>query len=398
MIKAASKASDADRKKLKLMIVAGEASGDVLGAGLIKAIKALRPDIDLTLVGVGGTHMAQLGLKSPFDYSELSVLGMIEGLKAYGRIKARVVETAALAKAENPDCVVLIDSWGFTLRVAQAIRKDTPKLPLIKYVGPQVWATRPGRAKTLAKAVDLLLALHPMDAPYFEREGLQTVVVGNPALNVDFTKAEPHELKQRLRIDEGDEVLCVLFGSRPSEIKRLWPDFRDTMNQLLENRPNLKIIVPIADTISSLLKDLLKGAHQNIKLIESEIDKLSAMKLSHLALACSGTVTTELALAGCPMVVAYRVEPLTYFIFKHISPLRFVTLFNIVADKAVAPEFIQPDCTPQNLVKALSERLDDNQLRNNQISQQYEALDRLGRGQTEPSNLAAKAVLEFLNL
>ena len=165
-------------RPLKIMLVAAEASGDVLGAGLARALKAQLGD-DVTFVGVGGARMAEQGVASPFDITDLSVLGWLEGLKAYGVVKRRVADTAALAAAERPDAVVLIDSWGFTIRVARAIRAALPDVPLIKYVGPQVWASRPGRAKTLAGAVDHLLALYAFDAPWFEKEGLATTVVGS---------------------------------------------------------------------------------------------------------------------------------------------------------------------------------------------------------------------------
>ena len=156
-------------RRLKVMLVAAEASGDVLGAGLARALKArLGPEV--TFVGIGGPRMTEQGVQSPFDIAELSVLGWIEGLKAYGIVKRRVADTVALARAEQPDAVVLIDSWGFTIRVAKALREALPDTPLIKYVGPQVWASRPGRAKTLAAAVDHLLALYAFDAPWFERE------------------------------------------------------------------------------------------------------------------------------------------------------------------------------------------------------------------------------------
>ena len=190
------------------------------------------------------------------------------------------------------------------MRVAHAIRKVMPRVPLIKYVGPQVWATRPGRAKTLAKAVDLLLALHPMDAPYFEREGLKTVVVGNPALNVDFSHADPAGYRQSLGLAATDPLLMVLPGSRPSEIRRLMPVFREVMQQLGAGRPNLTMVMPVAETVRDLVVEATRDLALRFVLIEKEDDKYSAMQAADLALACSGTVSTELALAGCPMVIA----------------------------------------------------------------------------------------------
>ncbi|ESQ78139.1 hypothetical protein AEYBE204_14950 [Asticcacaulis sp. YBE204] len=379
------------------MIVAAEASGDTLGAGLIRELQA-QSSMPLAFFGVGGKQMAELGIESPFDIAQLSILGMVEGLKAYKRVKARVADTVALAQREKPDAVILIDSWGFTLRVAHGIRAVMPDVALIKYVGPQVWATRPGRAKTLAQSVDLLLALHPMDAPYFEKEGLQTVVVGNPALNVDFSKADPEDFRARQGLGADDPFVLVLPGSRPSEIRRLMPTFRGTLERLAAEHPALKFVMPVADTVRGLVHEGLAGLTIPVTLIEDEADKLSAMRAATVALACSGTVSTELALAGCPMVIAYKVEPLTFFIFKHISPLNHVTLFNIMAGKTVAPEFIQNDCSVDNLVAAVDARLTDKTLRDTQREEQFAALDLMGRGQPAPAKLAAAAVLDHLNV
>jgi len=382
--------------RLKLMLVAAEASGDNLGAGLIHELRRQRPDINWTFTGIGGARMAEAGVQSPFDIAELSILGMVEGIKALPRVRRRVRDAVALARREQPDAVVLIDSWGFTLRVAKAIRKVMPKVPLIKYVGPQVWATRPGRAKTLTRAVDMLLALHPMDAPYFEREGLKTTVVGNPALNVDFSHADPDGFRARLGLSPEDDLLLILPGSRPSEIKRLMPVFLEVMRRLAAERPNLTMVIPAAETVRDRVLEAVKDLAARFIVVETEQDKISAMTAATLALACSGTVSTELALAGCPMVIAYKTEPLTYWIFKNIATIRHVTLFNIAADKRIAPEFIQNDCTADNLLHAINERLNDKSLRDKQIEEQFAALDKMGRGQRPPAELAAAATLEFL--
>lgn len=379
----------------RIMVVAAEASGDALGAGLIAELRKQAPEAGLAFFGVGGARMAEQGVVSPFDISELSILGLLEAVKAYGRVMKRVRETVAYAQRQRPDVVILVDSWGFTLRVANAIRKVMPQVRLIKYVGPQVWAARPGRARTLAQSVDLLLALHPMDPPFFEAAGLKTVVVGNPALNIDFSDADP--LAFRKRIDLGDDpLLLVLLGSRPSEIKRLSPLFAETIARLGAAHPNLRLVMPAADTVRDLVERRMAEWPVKPLLVHGEADKHSAMKAATLALACSGTVSTELALAGCPMVIAYRVEPLTYWIYRRISTLKHVTMFNIMADKRIAPEFIQDDATVDNLVKALDERLGDKALRDNQVAEQFAALDSMGRGQCPPAEKAAAAVLAFL--
>ena len=182
---------------LTVMLVAAEASGDDRGAGLARALKR-RLGETVRLVGVGGERMAEEGSDSHFNSAEISILGLVEGLLAYRRIVRRVNDTIALAERENPDVVVLIDSWGFTLRVAQKLRLRKPAPLIIKYVGPQVWATRPGRAKTLAATVDHLLSIHAFDAPFFEAEGLLVTFVGNSALTVDFSGADPDRLRRAI--------------------------------------------------------------------------------------------------------------------------------------------------------------------------------------------------------
>ncbi len=381
----------------RIMVVAAEASGDALGAGLIAELRRQAPNAGLTFFGVGGARMAEQGVTSPFDISELSILGLLEAVKAYGRVMKRVRETVAYAQAERPDVVVLVDSWGFTLRVANAIRKVMPHVKLIKYVGPQVWAARPGRAKTLAQSVDLLLALHPMDPPFFEAVGLKTIVVGNPALSIDFSDANPVAFRNRINLGS-DPLLLVLLGSRPAEIKRLSPLFAATIARLRVSHPNVRLVMPVADTVRDLVERRVAEWPVKPLLVYGEADKHSAMQVATLALACSGTVSTELALAGCPMVIAYKVEPLTYWIYRRISTLKHVTMFNIMADKRIAPEFIQNEATTDNLIKALDERLTDKSLRDKQIVEQFASLDAMGRGQKPPAEKAAQAVLEFLNL
>jgi len=379
------------------MLVAAEASGDALGAGLIAQLRVQAPDTQWSFVGIGGARMAEQGVKSPFDIAQLSILGLVEGLKALPRVKARVRDTVALAVREKPDAVVLIDSWGFTLRAAQAIRKALPGVPLIKYVGPQVWATRPGRAKTLARTVDFLIALHPMDPPFFEAQGLRTVVVGNPALHTDFGHSDPLAFRKSLGLGADSPILLVLPGSRPAEIKHMMPVFGEVVTRLHAARPDLTFVMPVADTVRARVEEAVKAIAAPIRLVESEADKFSAMRAATLALACSGTVSTELALAGCPMVIAYKVERLTYFIFKRISVLKHATMFNIMADKRIAPEFLQHECTADNLLNAIERRLDDKALRETQIREQYEALDLMGRGSPPTAERAARAVLDFLD-
>ncbi|MFZ5669755.1 MAG: lipid-A-disaccharide synthase [Pseudomonadota bacterium] len=382
-------------RPLTVMLVAAEASGDALGAGLARALKA-RLGANVRFVGVGGARMAAEGVASPFDIADLSILGLFEAIPAWPRVRRRVADTAALARRERPDIAVLIDSWGFTLRVAHALRRAFPAMPLVKYVGPQVWATRPGRAKVLARSVDHLLTIHAFDAPWFEAEGLATTFVGNPALARDYSKADPARLRAHIGAAPEDEILLALPGSRPAEIRRMMPVFAEAVSLLKDERPNLQIVIPLADTVARMVKDEVGAWPYRVSLIEDEPLKDDAFVAGTVALACSGTVTTELALAGVPVVVGYRMGRMTHAVLKRLFKPPWVTMFNIAARDFVAPEFIQDACTGEALAAAVSERLNDPILRARQIAAQNAALDRMGRGGPDPSETAADAVLKVL--
>ncbi|WP_312596428.1 lipid-A-disaccharide synthase [Brevundimonas sp.] len=381
-------------RPLKIMLVAAEASGDALGAGLARALRARLGD-DVIFVGVGGPRMAAEGVVSPFDIAELSILGWIEGLRAYGKVKRRVAETAALAERERPDAVVLIDSWGFTIRVAQAIRAARPEVPLIKYVGPQVWASRPGRARTLAGAVDHLLALYGFDAPWFEREGLATTVVGSSALHIDMAHADGATFRARRGVAADAKLLLVLPGSRPSEIARMTPVYEETVRKLKAVDPALEIAVIAAGTVAGDVAGRIATWPFRVHLVD-EAEKYDAMRAADVALATSGTVSTELALAGAPMVIAYKIDGLSYQLMKRMVTAKYITLFNVAADDQIAPEYIQHEAKPALLASAVGRLLSDPEMAQAQARRQTAALDLMGRGGPDPSELAADAVLRVI--
>ncbi len=378
---------------MKIMLVAAEASGDALGAGLAKALKARDAGVDF--VGVGGPKMAAEGVTSPFDIAELSILGWLEGLRAYKRVKARVADTVALAVRERPDAVVLIDSWGFTIRVAKALREALPGVPLIKYVGPQVWASRPGRAKTLAGAVDHLLALYSFDAPWFEAEGLATTVVGSSALHVDMDSADGVRFRASRGLAADAPLLLILPGSRPSEIRHMTPVYGEAVALLRQTHPGLEVAVVVAGTVAADVTARVAAWPFRVHLVQED-EKYDAMRAATVALATSGTVSTELALAGAPMVIGYRFDPLSYAIMKPFFTGKFATLFNTAADEVIAPELIQKDATPEKMAAAVGALLDDPDARADQSARQTAALDRMGRGGRDPSEIAADAVLKVI--
>ena len=374
-------------------LVAAEDSGDAIGADVIDAMRAADPGVRIS--GIGGERMRAKGAAADVDMSGLAVLGLIEGLKAYGRVKKAVEDTAdAIAKAD-PDSVVLIDSWGFTIRVAKALREALPDTPLIKYVGPQVWASRPGRAKTLAASVDHLLALYAFDAPWFEREGLATTVVGSQALHVDMSGADPVAFRASRGIAAAAPLLVVLPGSRPSEIKLMTPVYEAAVARLKAAYPALEIAVVAAGTVAADVTGRVATwpfrAH-----VVGEDQKYAAMRAATVALATSGTVSTELALAGTPVVVAYRFQPLSYAIMKPFFTGRYATLFNHAADEEIARELIQDDATPGKLAAEVGRLLDDPAARADQAARQTAALDRMGREGRDPSEIAADALLRVI--
>ena len=383
-------------RPVKLLLTAGEASGDRLGAGLIRALRRRLPDQTLELMGVGGRLMAAEGLESLFDMSELSVLGLFEGVRAYPRIVRRADDLAALARRSQPDLAVLIDSWGFSLRVARRLRRLTPPVFVVKYVGPQVWASRPGRARTLAGAVDHLLSTQSMDAPYYAGLGLPVTFVGNPALTMDLSGVDGARSRARLGLGPDQPLLLVLPGSRAAEVARLSEPFGAAAAQLAADIPGLSVAVVVAPTVADQVKAEVARWTVPVHLIETDADKLDIMAGCTAALAASGTVSTELALCGAPMVIGYRIGAVSYTLLKPLMRTRFVTLFNIAADREIAAERLQAQCTPEELAAALRPLLTDPQVRGRQIAAQTEALGLMGLGQADPSDRAAEALIQDL--
>ncbi|MET0545536.1 MAG: lipid-A-disaccharide synthase [Caulobacterales bacterium] len=377
---------------LKVFIVAAEASGDRLGADLIKALRSRSEEI--SFAGIGGKRMAEERVDSPFDISELSVLGIIEGLKAYPHVVKRVREATAAIQRFDPDVVVLIDSWGFTLRVAQALRKIGSRARLIKYIGPQVWASRPGRAKTLAKTVDHLLCIYDIETQYYAPYGLPCTVVGNPVANAPIHHGDGDAFRRAHNIAFGTPLLLVLFGSRPAEVERLGPTFLETVKRLRSVIPDLRMMTFAADTVSGRVKQLMTNLPDALVLTD-EAQKQNVFAAATVALACSGSVTTELALQGAPIVVGYRVGAITAFLIRRfLFKGRFVTLLNIAADDEIVPEFLQEDCRPEALTPVLQKLLTDKVARDVQLGKQNAALQAMGRGKPSAASIAADVILQ----
>jgi lipid-A-disaccharide synthase len=380
------------------MLVATEASGDLLGAELARALRARLAPEGVRLVGVGGARMAAEGIASPFPIDDLAIVGVFDGLPALPRILRRVGQAADLARREQPDAAVLIDSWGFSVRLARSLRALTPRPLLVKYVLPQVWASRPRRARPIARLFDRLLAIHAFDVPFYEREGGAVSFVGNPALARDFRGADPDRLRARIGAAEDDPILLILPGSRPSEVARLMGPFKAAAILLARERPALRLLAAPAPGVAAAVKAALADWPLAVTVVEDDEARFDAMRAATVALACSGTVTTELAMAGSPMVVAYRLGPLSHLIAKRLVTTPFITLINVAAERMVAPEFVQDECAGPPLAAAIAALLDDPARRAAQVTAQTAALDILRGGIPDPIAAAAAAIIESLRL
>ena len=374
----------------RVFLVAAESSGDALGADLARVLKARDPSLEIA--GVGGPLMASAGVPSRADIGGMAILGFIDGLLAYERVKRAVADAVRAVLDAKPDIVVLIDSWGFTLRVALGVRAADPAIKLVKYIGPQVWATRAGRAKTLASAVDHLICIHDFEAPYYEPYGLACTVCGHPAFG-RYKPGDEAAFRARHGIASNARILLVLPGSRPAEIRRIGPVLWRAAGMVKAARPDLRFAMVAANAVREAARaQALPGA-----LIVEEAEKEDAFAAATVTLAASGTVTTEVALQGAPMVVGYKLGWLTAFIAQYfLFKAKYATLMNVAADAEVAPEFLQHRMTAENLARAAGALLDDADARAKQIERQNLALDAMGRGRRPASEIAADVVFEML--
>lgn len=380
-----------------VFIAAVERSGDHLGAALVRQLQRIEPSLDIH--GVGGAAMAAEGVSSDIDISKLSVLGFTEGLKAYPEVLRRVRETVNLIMTRRRfDAVVLIDSWGFMLRVANGLKRAGFNGKIIKYVAPQVFAMREGRAKVLAKSVDHLMTIHSFDAPYFERHGLPVTYVGNPMFDEDLTKGDRDGFCNRHQIDIDATIIAILFGSRKSEIERLATPFADAISHLREQLPKAVFVSPVPHSVEL---DVKKAVSENQRLerviFVPEREKADIFTAASVALACSGTVTTQLATAGVPTVVAYKLSGVTYFFAKRLFKQDYISLVNIAAKTNLMPEFVQYDCNGEMLSQAVLGFVNDKDNAAKTSSALKAQTETMRGGNGLASVKAAKTVLELIN-
>ncbi|MDR3449925.1 MAG: lipid-A-disaccharide synthase [Alphaproteobacteria bacterium] len=374
-------------------LIAGEASGDFLGSWLMRALRAERQGA-VRFRGVGGPLMQAEGLELLFPHTELMHFGLAEVLRHIPRLLRRIREAARDVVATRPDALITIDAPDFNFRVAKRVRKASKhSIPIIHYVAPTVWAWRPGRAKKIARFLDHLLAVLPFEPPYFTREGLDCTFVGHSVVEGSANHGSNAIFRVTHGIGPDTPLLAILPGSRMSEVSRLLPIFRDTVLLLRVRHPDLQIVVPVVPHLMEYIVDEISTWGLPAHVAIGERDKYHVMATARAAIACSGTVSLELALARLPTVIAYKVNALTAWIARRVLRVRYVTLVNIMQNAEVMPEFLQEDCTPEKLAQAVDRLLSDETLRHAQIEKLQTVGAWLGQNTFVPSQRAAQAVL-----
>ena len=373
-------------KPRKLFLIAGEPSGDRLGAALMAGLKALSPNV--TFAGVAGPLMQAEGMESLFPMEELSVMGIAEVLPKYFHLKRRIREAAEAAVASGAEALVTIDSPDFGLRVAALVKAAKPGMRTIHYVAPSVWAWRPGRAAKMAKVIDHVLALLPFEPPYMTAAGMTCDFVGHPVV------AEPLATAAEAAAFAGEgPLLLALPGSRRGEVTRLAPVFGEVVARLKARHPDLRVALPTVRGVADLVEELTATWAVRPQIIQDPSAKRGAFAAATVALAASGTVSLELAANGCPMVIAYDMHPLTLWLMRRAALIDTVTLVNLVSETRVVPEYIGPDCRAEKIAPAL-----EAVMANPAAQQQAMALtmERLGKGGEPPGLRAARSVLSVL--
>lgn len=375
----------------RIFIIAGEASGDFLGGQLLQSLKKLHPGCEIA--GVGGVLMEAQGFSSLFPMTDISLFGLIELIPHLFKVLKRIKQTKEAIDTFKPDVLVTIDSPGFCLRIAKYAKQLD--IPVVHYVAPSVWAWRAGRAKKFAKKIriDHLLCLLPFEPPYFTCHGLPSTFVGHPVTEIELPSDAG--FREAIGISREATLVCLLPGSRKSELGNLLKVFLKAVEKLPLNK-RIEVVLPTLPHLLPLIEPIIKNAPIPIKIVTTPQQKWQAFMQSSVALAASGTVSLELAYAGVPQVIAYKVSKLTYWIVKWLITTKYVSLVNILSKEMVVPEYLQDQCNPELLSKQLDTILENSQYQK-QVRQKYrEVVNTLKVPGVCSSDIAASVVSGFL--
>ena len=382
-----------NKKKIKVFIVAGELSGDLLGEGLIIELKKMTNDIEI--FGVGGSKMIAQGLKPIFNIKFLSIMGIFEVILKI----PKVIKLLNLAKSKiieiNPDIVITIDAPGFNFRLQKSIKSLGIKQ--IHYVAPSVWAWKSYRAKKITKFLDHLLVLFPFEKKFFIKEGLSTTFVGHPIAFDDYYNNNQYFLEKSLT-EKALKKIVILPGSRISEIKKLMPVFIKAAELLNKNYKEIKFYIVTLPEYKTIIMEYFKDTNLNFYITSSHDERYNIYGKADFALCASGTVTIELAKASTAMLVVYKLHFITWFILKAMVKVKTATIINIILKENVIPELFQQDVNELNIHRIIKNYLDDDNLNKIQIKKLKIAINELKSGTNDPSYIAAKSVLSYINI
>ena len=383
-------------RPLFIFLVAGEPSGDALGGALIAALRQ-RAGGSLRIAGIGGERMQEQGLASLVPLNDIAVAGVAEVLPRAPIILRRVRETVAAVRALRPDAVVTIDSSGFSWRIAHGLRRSGETLPLIHYVAPMVWAWRAGRARRVARWYDHLMTLLPFEPPYFERVGLSCSYVGHPVLESGADRGDGKRFRTAHGLAADELLITVLPGSRSGEVERLLPIFGAALNRLERLIGPFRVAVPTVSTVAARVADAVRAWPGAPLIVRRPKVKYDAFAASRVALAASGSVALELALAKLPMIVGYRLNPLTEAFLNRVLKVRQVNLVNLLLGRPLVCELLGHNCTPERVAAEVAELVSNERVRATHYEGYDEARRQLETAGISPSLRAADQILDIIS-
>jgi lipid-A-disaccharide synthase len=387
--------NETSSRPLNLAVVAGEASGDALGAGLVETLQSR--GVAVSLSGVGGDKLGQAGLRSLFPHSDIAIMGIAAVLRRVPLLMRRISETAAAVIASRPDLLLTIDSPDFSLRVAKKVRAAAPAIPIVHWVCPSVWAWRPWRARKMKPHVDRIMCLLPFEPEELRKLGGPAgTYVGHPLIErlADLRPRAPADIAARA--DAQSPEIVVLPGSRRSEATQLLDVFGEAAAVIATRFPHARFVLPAVDHLHSLIADAVRGWPTPIAVVSGEAQKLATFRRARAALAASGTVTLELALAGVPTVAAYRVAQWEAFIARRLIRVPSVLLPNLILGRNVMPELLQEDCAADEIANRLSALVDETSERTQQLAAFAEVETRMRGDGASPSQHVADEIMKFL--
>ena len=378
-----------------VFIIAGETSGDLIGARLMTHLKYLLSE-SVRFDGIGGRRMAAEGLISRFPFTDLSLVGMTEVLPHVPKLLWRMHQTAKVIVNSRPEIVVFIDASGFSRGVARRLKRKG--IPLVQYKAPQAWAYWPWRARKMAKYFDHVFTILPFEPEFFNAFGVHSTFIGHPAVESGAGKGDGIKFRARHGIPADSPVICILPGSRKSEVHWSLDEFGSVLNKLAVAVPNLNVVVPTLDPVDKMVAGAVAQWGVNTVVTNVHDERFDAFDASDVALAVSGTVTAELACSGVPMVICNRVSKLTAAIVRRIIRVKYISVPNLLLNRAAVPELIQENCRVHNITPALVELLTDSTKRSAQIDDLKVVSALLGAGDLMPTERAANILMGYLQV